>query len=199
MIIEAILAGLYEENCYILMDEETKEAAILDPGGSPSSIKSRVLSLGANVKYILLTHAHFDHVGAVQDIKEAFNSPLYVSEIDAIYSKEDTSVYGPIGEGNKYLNDGDILKLGNKEIKVIETPGHTKGGLCFLVEDILVTGDTLFRGSIGRSDFIGGDFKELITSIKTKLLPLGDNVKVYPGHGPSSTIGYEKDMNPFLD
>lgn len=107
-------------------------------------------------------------------------------------------VYGSLSKADGYLKEGDTVSLGNHTIKVIETPGHTKGGLCFLVDDLLFTGDTLFQGSVGRTDFIGGDMGEIINSINSKLLPLGDEVKVFPGHGPTSTIGFEKKRNPYL-
>jgi glyoxylase-like metal-dependent hydrolase (beta-lactamase superfamily II) len=112
--------------------------------------------------------------------------------------KNDEFVFGSLPKASKYLKEGDTVSLGNNIIKVIETAGHTAGGICFLVNDELFTGDTLFQGSIGRSDFPGGNGAQLIKNIKEKLLPLGDGVKVYPGHGPASTIGYEKRNNPFL-
>ena len=112
--------------------------------------------------------------------------------------EKDNSVFGTLPKASGYLKEGDVVKLGSREIKVIETPGHTKGGLCFLIDGKLFTGDTLFQGSIGRTDFIGGDMKEIISSIKNKLLPLGDDVEVYPGHGPSSSIKFEKMRNPYL-
>ena len=113
--------------------------------------------------------------------------------------EKDNYVFGSIRNANGYLEDGNELSFGSLNIKVIATPGHTKGGLCFLIEDKLFTGDTLFQGSIGRTDFIGGSFPEIINSIKTKLLPLGDEIEVYPGHGPKSSIGYEKGYNMYLN
>lgn len=198
MIIKTIPAGVYEANCYLLVDEDTKECGIIDPGGDAKKLENAIRSLNANPKYILLTHGHFDHVGAVIELINTFKVPYYINEIDEKYMEKDNSVFGTLPKASNYLKDGDSIKLGGNIIKVIATPGHTKGGVCFLVNDKLFTGDTLFQGSVGRSDFIGGDGRELINSIKTKLLPLGDEIEVYPGHGDASTIGYEKRRNPFL-
>lgn len=198
MIIETILAGMYEENCYLLIDEDTKECGIIDPGGSANRLENKIKSLNAIPKYILLTHGHADHTGAVVELIKKFNIPFYISKIDEEYMEKDDFVFGSLPKASGYLKEGDSLTLGKNTIKVIETPGHTQGGLCFLSEDKLFTGDTLFQGSVGRTDFIGGDTAELIKSIKEKLLPLGDNIEVYPGHGPMSNIGYEKMRNPFF-
>jgi glyoxylase-like metal-dependent hydrolase (beta-lactamase superfamily II) len=198
LIIKTIPAGVYEANCYLLVDEDTKECGIIDPGGDAKKIENIIKSLNANLKYILLTHGHFDHVGGVIELINVFKVPYYISEIDEKYMEKDDSVFGTLPKASGYLKEGDAINIGKSLIKVIETPGHTKGGLCFLVDDKLFTGDTLFQGSVGRSDFVGGDGRELINSIKTKLLPLGDEIEVYPGHGDASTIGYEKRRNPFL-
>lgn len=198
MIIKTIPAGMYEANCYLITDESTKECGIIDPGGDAEKLKNIINSLGVNVKYILLTHGHMDHVGGVVELSEAFNIPFYISKVDEEYMEKDNFVFGKLPKASGYLQENDIIKLGNKKIKVIETPGHTKGGLCFLIEDKLFTGDTLFQASIGRTDFAGGNFEEIIKSIKEKLLILDDDIEVYPGHGPMSTIGYEKRKNSFL-
>lgn len=199
MIIKAVMAGIYDANCYIVMDSESKEAVVLDPGGDGPKLEKVIDDMGAKVKYILLTHGHVDHVGGVEYLADKYKVPFYINKIDEELMETDNSVYGSIRKADGYLQDGDKLTFGNKIINVIHTPGHTKGGVCFLIDDKCFTGDTLFQGSIGRTDFIGGDFKEIINSIKTKLLTLGDNVQVYPGHGPSSTIAFEKERNPFLE
>ena len=199
MIIKAIPAGIYDANCYIVMDEKTKDAVVLDPGGDGEMLERAIKDMAANVKGILLTHGHMDHVGGVEYLSDKLNAPFYISKIDEEYMEKDNYVFGSIRNANGYLEDGNDLSFGSLNIKVIATPGHTKGGLCFLIEDKLFTGDTLFQGSIGRTDFIGGSFPEIINSIKTKLLPLGDEIEVYPGHGPKSSIGYEKGYNMYLN
>lgn len=198
MVVESIIAGMYEENCYLLIDDKTKECGIIDPGGNAKKIENEIISKGIKAKFILITHGHADHVDGVVELSKALNIPFYISKVDEEYMLQDNSVYGNLPKASGYLQEGDTLSLGEHTIKVIETPGHTKGGLCFLVDDLLFTGDTLFQGSIGRTDFVGGDMNQLINNIKTKLLPLGDDIKVFPGHGPSSTIGFEKIRNPYL-
>lgn len=201
MELKRIPAGVYAANCYIIMDEETKEALIMDPGGDEEDIIEAADNLGARIKYIVLTHGHIDHTGAVITLKKRYNVPVYIHAKDEELILKRTFMFGVLdsskgADGN--LKDGDILTLGNMEVKCIETPGHTPGGVCFLVENNLFTGDTLFSGSIGRTDLTGGDFDTIISSIKEKLMVLDNSVVVYPGHGPSSTIGREKQSNPFL-
>ncbi|MDS0524414.1 MBL fold metallo-hydrolase [Clostridium sp. SHJSY1] len=198
MIIKTIVVGAIEENCYLIVDEESKEAVVVDPGAEGAAIENAIENLGAKLKYILLTHGHFDHVGAVEYLADKYNVPFYINENDEEWIKRDSSVFGPLRKADGNLNDGDVLNFANKSIKVITTPGHTEGGVCFLIEDKLFSGDTLFQGSVGRSDFPGGSFELLVSGIKNKLLPLGDNIEVYPGHGGKSTIGYEKERNLFL-
>ncbi|MGN0144331.1 MAG: MBL fold metallo-hydrolase [Clostridium sp.] len=196
--LNTVPAGIYSANCYILVDEDTKECAIIDAGGDAEIIESVISKMNGKPKYVLLTHGHFDHVGGVEEICEKYKIPFYISRTDEEYMEKDDSVFGTLPKASAYLKEGDIIKLGNYDIKVIETPGHTKGGLCFFVDGKVFTGDTLFQGSVGRTDFIGGDMSEIISSIKNKLLPLGDDVEVYPGHGPSSSIAFEKMRNPYL-
>ena len=199
MIIEAIPAGIYDANCYILVEENTKECGIIDPGGDSERLISQIDKLNAKPKFILLTHGHMDHVGGVIDLVKKYNIPFYISKADEEYMEKDDFVFGTLPKASGYLKENDILKLGDEIIKVLETPGHTKGGLCFLLNnDKVFTGDSLFNGSIGRTDFIGGSMSEIINSIKEKLLPLGDRVDVYPGHGDMTTIEHEKKYNPFL-
>ena len=195
---KTVPAGIYEANCYILVDEDTKDCVIIDAGGDADKIEAAVESMGGNPKYVLLTHGHFDHVGGVEEICSKYGIPFYISRADEEYMEKDSSVFGTLPKASGYLKEGDTIKLGSYEIKVIETPGHTKGGLCFFVDNKVFTGDTLFQGSVGRTDFPGGDMKEIIRSIKDKLLPLGDAVEVYPGHGPSSSIRFEIMRNPYL-
>lgn len=197
MIIKTIIAGMYEENCYLIMDEDSKELAIIDPGGHANSVVKEIEELSAKPKFILLTHGHIDHVGAVVELINKFKIPFYMNVKEEEFMG-DNFVFGELPKASGDLKEGDTLKLGGHLIKVIETPGHTVGGVCFLIDDKLFTGDTLFQGSIGRSDFPGGNGVLLVKNIKEKLLPLGDNIKVFPGHGGVSNIGYEKRNNPFL-
>ncbi|MEG0133901.1 MAG: MBL fold metallo-hydrolase [Clostridium sp.] len=200
MIIKKMMAGTYAANCYILFDEATKEAVVLDPGGDIDDICRALKELSANAKYIILTHGHFDHTTGVDGLKAATGAIVAMSKEDNDMILNKSMYYGPLikGGANMILKHGDVLKFGNCKIEVIATPGHTPGGICLLTESDVFTGDTLFKQSIGRSDLTGGDHNTLISSIKEKLMSLSDNVAVHPGHGPSSTIGEERAENPFL-
>lgn len=198
MFIKVIPAGPLQTNCYLIMDSESKEVIVIDPGQDPDLIIREIEKLKGIVKTILLTHAHLDHDGGVVEIKNKYNVPVYMHKEEEKYMNLDNFVYGKLPKIYEFIEDEDVLKIGNKDIKCIHTPGHTKGGICFLIEDKLFSGDTLFQGSVGRADFIGGDFNELIKGINEKLLILENNVEVYPGHGPKSTIIFEKMRNPFL-
>jgi Zn-dependent hydrolases, including glyoxylases len=199
MQIKRIPVGAYAANCYILMDEDTKESAIIDPGEDVHNLIKAITDMKARVKYILLTHGHADHTGAAVQLKNEFNSPLYINEQDYQMINNGEFMYGDVaGEVDKYISEGDTFKLGNSEIRCILTPGHTPGGVCFLVDNMIFTGDTLFAGSIGRTDLAGGDFDIIIKSIKEKLMKLPDDITVLPGHGSESSIGREKMHNPFL-
>ncbi len=199
MQIKRIPAGVYAANCFILMDEDTKETAVIDPGGDSEDLIKAVNEMDAKVKYILLTHGHTDHTGAAVQLQEEYNVPIYISEKDYRMMENGEYIYGDvIGKVDKFLNEGDTFKIGSIEIKCIHTPGHTPGGICFMVEDVVFTGDTLFAGSIGRTDLAGGDFDAIISNIKNKLMILPDNITVLPGHGPQSSIGRERVHNPFL-
>lgn len=199
MKIKRIPAGVYAANCFILMDEDTKETAVIDPGGDSEDLIKAVNEMDAKVKYILLTHGHTDHTGAAVQLQEEYNVPIYISEKDYRMMENGEYIYGDvIGKVDKFLNEGDTFKIGSIEIKCIHTAGHTPGGICFMVEDVVFTGDTLFAGSIGRTDLAGGDFDAIISNIKNKLMILPDNITVFPGHGPQSSIGRERVHNPFL-
>lgn len=200
MEIRRVVAGIYGANCYIIMDKDTKEAIVLDPGGDVDDILKAIDTVGANVKYILLTHGHLDHTSGVEELKSVTNAVVCMNKEDDDLITEGEHLFGPLIEGgaDKLLKQGDIIKISNVEITCIDTPGHTPGGMCFLIANCVFTGDTLFAGSIGRTDFTGGDFNTIITSIKSKLLSLPEDTIVYPGHGPCSTINNEKLKNPFL-
>lgn len=200
MIIKKMMAGIYGANCYIVMDEETKEAVVLDPGGDVDDIEKVLQSLGAKVKYIALTHGHFDHTTGVDGLQAITKAEVAIGKEDNEMILKDVQYYGPFIEGGAHitLNHGDSLNFGKHTVKVIHTPGHTPGGVCFLIENMLFSGDTLFKGSIGRSDLAGGDGEALIRNIKERLVVLPKETIVYPGHGPSTTIGEEERCNPFL-
>lgn len=198
MIIKTYPIGIYDENIYVLVDEKSNDAFIVDPGGNGDLLIKNIEALGCNIKYILLTHGHFDHVEALNEIVEKFKAPIYINENEVNFMKTDKTVFGNPPKEYLLIKDGDVLPFGDDFIKCIHTPGHTKGGMCYLYKDVIFTGDTLFKGSVGRSDFVGGDFNELINSIKTKLMILDNDIKIYPGHMESSNIGYERMRNPFL-
>ena len=197
--------GIYQANCYILHDENTKEAAVIDPGGDFAEIRSFVEANGLKVKYIILTHAHGDHIGALMELKGYTGAEVCIHREDNSMLRSSRMNftaemgYGPVElSADRLLGDGEVLKLGDMELKIIHTPGHSRGGICIYCDGSLFSGDTLFACSIGRTDLAGGSYGELIESIKGKLLVLPDDTDVYPGHGPSSTIFIEKKRNPFL-
>ncbi len=198
MIIKTYPIGVYEENIYLLIDEKSKDACIVDPGGNAKILIKKIEEINCNIKFVLLTHGHFDHVEALKEVVNRFNVPVYINDIEIDFMNKDKTVYGNAPEQYISVKDGDEIPFAEGKIKAIHTPGHTKGGMCYLYQNALFTGDTLFAGSVGRSDFVGGDFSELISSIKTKLLVLSEDIKIYPGHMDSSTIGHEKVRNPYL-
>ena len=199
MIVKTYPLGSLQTNCYIAIDEDTNKAAIIDPGAQANYLIKEIEALGINIDVILLTHCHFDHDGAVTELKDKYKVDVYLNEAEEEYMNIDTTgIFGKLPKFYKYFNEVQEIKVGNLTFKTIFTPGHTKGGTCFLVEDNVFTGDTLFNSSIGRTDFLGGSYNELINSIETKLMTLDNNVNVYPGHGPKSTIIHERMKNPFL-
>lgn len=204
MRIKKVVAGVYGANCYILMDEVSKETAVIDPGGDAEELINAIVTLGGKVKFILFTHGHLDHVGGAEALQEYFKVPLYIHREDGKLIASSEKLFGaetlsgaPL-KFERYISEGDIFSIGDTEIKCIETPGHTPGGMCFLIDGSVFTGDTLFLNSIGRTDFTGGDYETLIQSIKIKLMSLDNTVIVYPGHGPSSTVEKERAHNPFI-
>ena len=190
-------------NTYLVWDETSKEAMIIDPADRSKDLLDATKDL--NLKYIVNTHGHGDHIGGNKFLKENTHAQLAIHELDEpmlIDPRQNLSTHWGaelISSGADIkLKDGDSLQLGNKEIAVIHTPGHSQGGICLLVDDLLFCGDTLFAGSIGRTDLPGGDYATLINAIKTRLLVLDGNTKVFPGHGPDTTIEDEKIGNPFV-
>lgn len=206
MNIEILPVGNLEANCYILSCKNTKEGVVIDPGDEGERILSVIEDLGVKIKYIINTHGHYDHIGSNREVKDALGCELLVHEADyemIIDPNLNLSCHmGNTEEGpaaDISLKDNDLIKFGDVELKVIHTPGHTLGGICLYNEKdkTCITGDTLFYGSIGRTDFPGGDYETIIKSIKEKLLVLPDDVATYPGHGPKSSIGLEKEINPY--
>ena len=191
MNVKCFKVGYLSTNCYVVSCEETKQAAIIDPGleiqAEADSILDYIKQNGLTIKYIINTHGHPDHISGNAIMKQATGASILIHEN-----------HNGRANADKKLRDGDVILIGNFKLVVLHTPGHTKSGISLLGDNLVFTGDTLFAGSIGRTDFPGGSFEEIINSIKTKLLPLPDNFKVYPGHESFSTIGDEKKYNPFL-
>lgn len=197
--------GSFMSNCYIIGCEETSEAAVIDPGAEPEAILSELGKNNLKLKYIINTHGHVDHIGANAEVKKSIEAPILIHKEDAGLLEDpqgNLSMYVggklTLPPAEQLLEEGDEISIGNIKLKVIHTPGHTQGGISLKADNEVFTGDSLFAGSIGRTDLPGGNHGQLIKSIKEKLLPLGDDVIVYPGHGPASSIGKEKKMNPFL-
>jgi glyoxylase-like metal-dependent hydrolase (beta-lactamase superfamily II) len=204
MIINCIVVGPLENNCFIIADENTKEALLIDPGDEPDRIHDLLTKNNLRVKYIVCTHAHFDHVGAIPELKNETGAKIVIhyDELDIYkHTKDQASVLwgyelDPLPDPDMFVSEGDILEIGNIKFETIHTPGHSPGGICLYGEGIVITGDTLFAGSVGRTDLFGGDIEKLKKSFK-KLMALPDNTKVLPGHGPQSTIGKERISNFF--
>lgn len=196
--------GSYQTNCYLVADEETKAAFIIDPAGDLEQIKNLIDTKAYDLKYIILTHGHGDHIGAVEGLKEAYDADLLIHEEDAEMLRDyQLNLTFRMGkkieiEADQTFRDGDTLTVGDLELNFIHTPGHSKGSSCILVNDSLFSGDTLFLNSIGRTDLYGGDRREIIESIKNKLLILPKETKVYPGHGQATSIKNELKKNPFF-
>ncbi|MCR5785096.1 MAG: MBL fold metallo-hydrolase [Eubacterium sp.] len=204
--VEQRMVGPIMENCYLIVNTDTKEALIIDPGAEAGKIKGMVDKCEAKPVAILLTHGHYDHIGAVNEIKRMYDIPVYVHETeDELLEETKTGQLRYMGitepvEGDERLHGEPELNLAGFSIKVFHTPGHTKGGVCYYFknEGVLFSGDTLFRGSVGRTDFPGGSMSELVHSIEDKLFTLPEDTKVYPGHEGETSIGFEKVYNPFF-
>lgn len=207
MKVQTITVGPFQVNCYLVWDEESGDGVIIDPGAEAGTIIAKVKESGCTPKAILLTHGHGDHIAAVAEIKDEYHLPLYIGKgeeellenpsanVSAMFSQP---IVAP--PADKLLGDEEIVSAGTMQLKTFSTPGHSPGGVCYLHERraILFCGDTLFQGSIGRTDFPGCSHSKLINSIETKILTLPDEVVCFPGHGPATTVGAERTGNPFL-
>jgi glyoxylase-like metal-dependent hydrolase (beta-lactamase superfamily II) len=208
MIIETFPVGLLQCNCTILGSEQTREAIVIDPGDSVPEVIARLRRRNLEAKHIIATHGHIDHVGGLKELKEATGAPVYLHRGDLFLYQAlpmQAALIGlaapPATEIDAHLDEGDELGAGEIKLAVFHTPGHTPGSLCFHApgyEGRLFAGDTLFMGSIGRTDLWGGSFEEIMHSLRSKVVTLPDETIVIPGHGPATTIGREKLFNPFL-
>ncbi len=205
MIIKKLEVGPIVTNCFIVGCESTKEAVVIDPGDDPDKILMKLAESELKVKYLMNTHGHFDHVSANKRMKKATGAPIAIHPEDEPMFNElsqSARMFGLESENSPpadiHLNEGDDISFGEITFKVLHTPGHSKGGICLYTKGHLFAGDTLFSGSIGRTDLPGGDFDTLISSVRQKIFPLDDDTIVYAGHGPETTIGREKATNPFL-
>ncbi|OEE65982.1 hypothetical protein A1OO_09250 [Enterovibrio norvegicus FF-33] len=205
---EIVPVTAFQQNCSIIWCDKTKEAALVDPGGDVAKLIAKVDELGVQVTKVLLTHGHLDHVGGTVDIAEAYKVPVIGPEKqDAFWLQglpKQSEMFGfartESFEPDQWLNDGDSVTIGDSTLNVVHTPGHTPGHVVFVSDEdrLAWVGDVLFNGSIGRTDFPKGDHATLISSIKDKLFPLGNDIRFVPGHGPTSTFGVERQQNPYV-
>ena len=206
MILKTLVTGPFATNCYILGSESSREGMIIDPGDEAREILKSVEDLGLDIKVIVLTHGHLDHIGALKEVAEATGAEVAIHRSDAEPLQGQYHSLGAMfglaypvpSPPERLLEEGDTLDIGELRFSVLYTPGHTPGGICLLGEGVVFTGDTLFNSGIGRTDLPGGSYTELMNSIHDKLMALPDDTVVYPGHGPGSTIGAERRSNPFL-
>lgn len=204
--IESIRTPGMGVNCYLLTCEQTKKAVLIDPGAGSSMILNWLKDKDCKIEYILLTHGHYDHIGAVEALREELGLKIAIHKDDAGMLTDpgkNLSVY--MGKGvslspaDLFLEDNQELKIGEMTLKIMHTPGHSPGSICILTPDGLISGDTLFDGSVGRTDFPGGSMEKLLSSIQHRLMNLDDDTRVYPGHESTTTIGRERNHNPFIN
>lgn len=200
-IVQKLEVGPMGANCYIVADKATNNAFLIDPGGEPDRIKKVLKNNNLNLKFIINTHGHGDHILG----NGYFGVPIYVHRLEKDFltdpNKNLSGIFGfflKTPKADKLLEDGEKIVLDNLKLEIIHTPGHTPGGISIKLDGVVFTGDTLFAGGIGRTDFEAGDEEALFRSIREKLFSLNDDIVIYPGHGPESTIGKEKRTNPFL-
>jgi len=200
-----LVVGPIQANCYVLGCERTKEAAVIDPGGDVDKILMTLAKDKLRCVTIINTHGHFDHTGDNKRLKEVTGAKLVIHRADApmiLDQGSSGSMWGMEVEDSPppdlYVEERDVITFGDISLRVLHTPGHSPGGISLLSDKMVFVGDTLFAGSIGRTDLPGGDYETLIRSVKEKIFPLGDDVVIYPGHGPKTTVGREKRSNPFF-
>lgn len=205
--IKAWTVGLFAENAYLIACANSGQAVFVDPGDDAPLLLREIAAAKVELQAILLTHAHLDHVAALTDLREATGVPVYLHPADDGLLQKARQIwrsYGkqiaPIAPAEHTLNDGDSITFGDAQLRVLHTPGHTPGSVCLYAPDdqTLIAGDTLFFESVGRTDLPGGDSASLLRSIRDKLWPLADTIRVYPGHGQPTTIGHERRHNPFV-
>ena len=191
MIVKRLIVGPFAANCYIVGSEATKEGMIIDPGDEAGQILESVKDWQLDIKFIVITHGHIDHVGAVKEVREVTGAEVCIHSADAQFLQRQLAA-------DRLLKGGDNVKVGDLHFLVLHTPGHTPGGICLLGQGVVFTGDTLFNYGIGRTDLFGGSHNQLMNGIHTKLMVLPDETIVYPGHGSETTIGTERRSNPYL-
>lgn len=205
--VHRIVVGLLETNCYILAGPENREAIVVDPGGGAGLVLHRLRQLGLQLKRIVSTHAHFDHVLAVDEVRNATGAEFLIHKDDLpiLESMRERALafmgieVPPPPKVDGFIQEGDELSVGGVTWRVIHTPGHSPGSICLYTPGILLSGDTIFSGSIGRTDTPGGDYGRILQSIREKIMVLPDDTVIYPGHGPSTTVGRERKVNPFVE
>jgi hydroxyacylglutathione hydrolase len=205
VILKMLVVGPIQSNCYILGCERTKQAAVIDPGGDVNTILTTLAKDKLSLVYIINTHGHFDHSGGNKPLKAATGAELLIHRADApmiLHQEQGGAMWGMEIQNSpppsRYIDEGDIITFGDISLKVLHTPGHSPGGISLVTDKMVFVGDTLFAGSIGRTDFPGGDYEGLLRNVRTKIFTLGDDVLVYPGHGPETTVGHERQYNPFF-
>jgi glyoxylase-like metal-dependent hydrolase (beta-lactamase superfamily II) len=206
LIVETLPVGPLQTNCYLVGCEATRLGAVIDPGGDAAEILSAIGRHRLKLEYILLTHAHFDHIGGVAELVEATHAPiaLHPGDLPLLRARGGAAMFGvfmrPSPEPNVALSEGQVIEVGALRLNVLHTPGHTPGHVTFhaLTAKAAFDGDVLFRQGIGRTDFPGSSYQQLMDSIRNKLFTLPDDTTIYPGHGPATTVGEERWSNPFL-
>ncbi|CAM3467522.1 MBL fold metallo-hydrolase [Hydrogenibacillus schlegelii] len=204
--IERFVLGAIQENAYALFDDAHKEAVVIDPGADPEPLIEAVR--GYRVAYLLLTHAHFDHIAGLEALKKATGAPILIHPQEAGWLRDpelNGSAFFPdltarvvAPNADRPVEDGDVFPFARRTLKVLHVPGHSPGSVAYLIDEVVFTGDALFAGGIGRTDLPGGDHAALLRSVREKLYPLPPETRVYPGHGPETTIGRERTSNPFV-